>query len=804
MIKIFQLALRSMFRFKAYTLINILGLTLSLVCAVIIFRYVYGEFTVDHFNKNLDWIYISVEDKKGSQSYYNGVYNPNKEENIPNILEHPGVERYSEFTIYSDDHIQLNNTVFHATSVVADSNFLKILDYPIIEGREEIGSNPRSVLITSSFAKKIFGEENPVGRKIKYSNSLLLTVTGIIGETSNKSLLDFDLIVSRHMSTDWMGRMPHTLALLYPNTDYKSVNKEHETYFPSKFWKGEIRFQLAPYKGVYFDKEIAKLDDDKLRTGNKTNALVLLFSGLLILFIGVTNFINIYTVVILKRSREFGMKKVFGAKRKDILTQILTESIIMIGISVVMALVLAELMTPIIRNQMGLDQFPDFKFSLYLSLAFLIVLPLVVSIFPFIQYNYSTPITSIKGLDKRGRTSAVQQAMLIFQYAVTITILIVSMMFAKQLHFLLNTDLGYRTKDIIKVDFKILRSEDARIWSEEERDKEINNRERIFTELPQRMDASPLFSSWSINETPNKMGDDVNMFSFHADEYKDVTLIWANESWFKMFDIELLDGRSWDMEQDVFSYNLIASESALKYYGISDYKSAQLQSKGRLWYSYQQEGMDTNPPFRIVGVTKDFTVGNLIKLSKPTIFVYGSESNEAPLIAAIQPGKKQEAISFLNELHDDLFGSEFNYTFLEDDIRNMYEDEQRVAIALYILTAIAIFISMMGLFSMSLFDIQQRYREIAIRKVNGASVAEIIKMLLKKYMRLLIVAFVISAPVAWYAINRYLEDFALKTPVSWWLFVVAFVATAAISLLTLIYQTNKAANQDPAKVLKSE
>ena len=173
-------------------------------------------------------------------------------------------------------------------------------------------------------------------------------------------------------------------------------------------------------------------------------------------------------------------------------------------------------------------------------------------------------------------------------------------------------------------------------------------------------------------------------------------------------------------------------------------------------------------------------------------------------MAAIAPGRTQDAIEFLRNLHDETVGGEFSYSFVEDEIREMYKEDKKIATVFSIFTFIAIFISALGLFSMSLFDIQQRRKEIAIRKINGATVMDIIRLLLKKYFMSLLVSFVIAAPVAVFAINRYLEDFANKAPVSWWLFAIAIVTTAAISLLTLVYQTQKAANQNPADVVKSE
>jgi ABC-type antimicrobial peptide transport system permease subunit len=251
------------------------------------------------------------------------------------------------------------------------------------------------------------------------------------------------------------------------------------------------------------------------------------------------------------------------------------------------------------------------------------------------------------------------------------------------------------------------------------------------------------------------------------------------------------------------TYFLIVTESVLKLFGITDFNSVTLQSEGRLFFNANTD-WSASPLYRIVGVINDFDYLHLSQKPKPLALGYSRGGFYNSLIAGIVPGRTQDAIEFLRNLYEETIGGEFSYSFVEDEIREMYKEDKKIAVIYSVFTLIAIFISALGLFSMSLFDIQQRRKEIAIRKVNGAEVYDIIRLLLKKYFWSLAISFVIAAPIALFAINRYLEGFANKAPVSWWLFAVAVVITAGISLLTLIYQTQKAANQNPAEVVKSE
>jgi ABC-type antimicrobial peptide transport system permease subunit len=328
------------------------------------------------------------------------------------------------------------------------------------------------------------------------------------------------------------------------------------------------------------------------------------------------------------------------------------------------------------------------------------------------------------------------------------------------------------------------------------------------------MNASPLFTNWTYSrQSPNEFTNSEIGFKFQEGEYKNIQFISANENWFKVFDIQLKAGRLWDNEKDDFyQYHLIVTESVLKLFGITDFNDALLQPSQRLWWTTgRDEEMKTNPPYRIVGVVKDFNYLHLSQQSDPIAFTYapqyisdGGSLTYSPIAASITPGRTQDAVEFMKALHDETAGGEFSYSFVEDEIREMYSEDKKIATIYSFFTFIAIFISALGLLSMSLFDVQYRRKEIAIRKINGATVIDIIRLLLKKYFISLLVSFVIATPVAIFAINRYLEDFANKAPVSWWLFAAALILTSGISLLTLVFRTNRAANQNPAEVLKSE
>ena len=321
--KIIKLAIRSILRFRMYSGINVLGMALSLACVITIFRYVYGEFTVDRFNKNLDRVFVTTQENSRNPGdvRFSWIRNMNRTPTFVDLLEHPGVERFSHIVLFKDDEINLDNRKYNATVLVADSNFLKIMDYHIVSGIENM-SEPNNALVTKNFAQKVFGNENPVGQTFLHSTGEIITITGIIGQTSTKSTFSFDVVVS-YYSNLRSYRSPQTLVLLHPNVDYRTINKQYEAFFDMPSWNEteQIRFQLFPLSKVYFDKSIS--EDYVFSRGNYNYVNILMAVGALILLVGVVSYINIYTVVILRRGRELGIKKVFGAGGHNIFIQLL-------------------------------------------------------------------------------------------------------------------------------------------------------------------------------------------------------------------------------------------------------------------------------------------------------------------------------------------------------------------------------------------------------------------------------------------------------------------------------------------------
>jgi ABC-type antimicrobial peptide transport system permease subunit len=778
---------------------------MSLTCVIIISRYVYNELTVDSFNSRLDRIFVTTNEdsNKPGSLRFTGIFNPNNETAFKDLSEHSGVEKHALFRRVPGAEIGIGDRTYTPGVLAVDSAFLQILDYRIVAGAANV-VRPEDAFITEEYARKVFGDKNPVGEKLGYKAvNKEMTVVGVIGTPPTKSSVSFDILLSAGLMPRW-SYMPQSLILLYPGADYEAINRRYGDFMEMKAWDYGVRYQLFPYRDVYFEENVTSYST--FEHSNYMYVLILSAVGALLLLTGLVNYINIYTVVVLRRNREFGMKKVFGAEAYKIFYQLILENLLLIVLSLAVALGLADLFSPLVTRIFEFEQIPCPLFDIALAAVLALLLPPVTSIMPFVRYRYSSPVKSLRSVALAGKSAIFRNFFLFFQYFITFVMITVSLFFVKQLHFMLNRDLGYRTQNIASIPF--LR-EDYGVYdvlSNEEFKAYSDRMKETADELKQKLDASPLVECWTQGQTP--IGSAMSSYEFRipGGELKKTTLLGVDESWLKVFEIELLDGRLWKNGVDnLFNYVTIVGESTLRQFEIEDYADAELEPYRRIWYSSADHGdMSQNPPYRIVGVVRDFYTAHLSQKQNPVTVYFSERRATEPVIVSFRPENRKAAVEFMKNLHEELVGGDFVCTFIEDEITKVYREDRKIAVIYSVFTGVAILISILGLFGLSLFDVRQRRKEIAIRKVNGAHTMDIVRLLLKKYFVMLAIAFVASVPVALYAISRYLENFAFRATVSWWLFGIAFTVTVAISLLTLIYRIHKASNENPAEVLKSE
>lgn len=804
--KLFITSLRTLEKFRLYSIVNILGLAISLACVIIIARYVYQETAVNSFMPDLDRAYmISVENPEDGRTRFGGIPGL-KGANIvlPSLLNNPSVERITSFFAFEEDYITLKSSRINLKALAVDSNFFHILPYTALYGNLTM-TTPNDVVVTEAFAEKLFGKENPVGQRFIHSSGDELSIVGVICKLSSKSFLDFDILLNKDQR-QFMAIQAFSLVMLYKGTDVKALNENNRQLEESRiFAPNPVRLQLFPLKDFYFDRshELWNISRNKdvsvFVHGNKSSVQILSVVGILILLVGLFNFINIYTVIILRRGKEFGVKKMFGAGKGQIFRQLYAENFLMALIAVFGAWVFIEITQSYLSSRLGFVIMPNLHFSILLSIALLIFLPLITSVYPYLKYSYSRPIQSLRSVNIAGKSLVSRKLFIILQYAITFGLIVVALFFMKQLNYMLSSASGYNTQNVIV----------ARMMHRDVNAMRSGNMEAVMQKIDansalikNRMNQSPLFSEWEFGLPVYNLEAKIPMKRSDKNEYLPMSSIRMSPKYMKMFGFQLKEGRLWDSTDVNGEFKCILNESAAKLFDVKDIQSATLESQ-------YDRGESGKPQYQIIGIINDFHTGHLSKSTTPLIINFTAEGFHFDfLMARFIPEKQKEAVSFLESIYKEVNnGAEFTYSLLEDDIARLYEEDRRISRVYLLFSIIAILISCLGLFAVSLFDIRQRYREIALRKVNGAKTTDIMGLLLKKYFVLLSLAFAVAIPVSCIVVSKYLENFAYKITVSTWLIVFAAISAVivlSVSLVTLIWQIREAMRANPATVLKSE
>ena len=812
--KTLKYAIRTITRMKAYSIICVLGLVISMAGTIILVRYIHQELTVDNYLKDLDKLHLlTTYIPSENFTRISNNRNWNRETEFVDPLNHPSVESYTLITILPQGEIAKDKHHFPVRAIAADTAFFQFLPRETSAGSTD-HLPPTGVILTEEFAKLIFGKENPIGQPMTYSGKEV-TVYGIVKTPSTKTSINYDIVLSHKLQREWMGTGnadQFCLVRLHQADDLAQVNESQPILKLRSYGKRETRFQLYPYKDFYMTPKLLPYRSEEMCPKGDLNGIrILIFVAGLLFFIGTLNYLNLYTVIMQKRGLEFGVKKVFGAGHWAFLKQLYIENFLLSAITLLFVGMIIEITDKILVNTLEIPLQSNTSFDLTLGVIMLLGFPLLTMIYPYFRYVYCKPVASLKRINQEGGSPIVRNLFLCIQFVISFCLIVVSIYFAKQLNEMLNADLGFRTKDIIRCILIPAQNRDV-VQSREAWEREREENRQNTTYITQTLNACPFIHTWSL-------GDDVweensIPFPFIKKSTKEDFLFGIYSGFssadIQLFDLQIIEGRGWDDSKDKFTnYNLIINESAKKALGITDIHTDQIQTKERMWWSTDVD-CSGNPPFNIIGVVKDFHTNHLSRDISPTIYTYNPAVGEyihpgTPFLIRYQPGKQKELLKILSELRTEISGEgTLEYSYLEDEIAKRYENDKRIVHIYLTFAALAIIVSCLGLFGLSLFEIRLRYREIALRKVHGAKVSDIIALLWKRYLILLGISALIAFPLSVFFIQKYMEDYAYRTPMSGWIFLLALGIIFSISSGVILWQIRKAANIDPATIMKSE
>lgn len=794
-------AWRFLIRSKSYTAINIIGLALSLACTIILVRYIHREIQVNTHCTDADNVYIPLRDIDGNV-FPGSVGADNGADTI--YFQPEAIKERSYFITSCNDNVTIDEKPYAVQVLVADTAFFHFFNYPLKGKRMEA---PEEALVTREFAKRVFGDKDPIGQTMEYSGGKHLTICGILDEPACKSSLTFDVVMNLNLKTkrEW-SRMYIELLRFMPGVDVDAINASSNVYRQTS--QGfRIRYDFIPVSQLYWNKELAASGDDPEIWHYSSRSHILILTGvcLLLLMAGILNFVNIYLVFMLRRSKEYGVKKVFGVQGRTLFTQLWTENVLMISIALLLAWFFIEVFAGY-ANQLLESDIPYTAFDWQLSLGVLVLLPLITTIYPFIKYNYLPPIVSIRSIGGSRQSVATRTVFLFIQYSITLLLIILSLYFSNHLRFLQNTPPGFRTTGILYTNLVAV----SKNWYSESNEQKNKHRQNAQS-IQQKLQECPFIERWFCgNPTRSGIYGAGSTYALINDKdmKQNVMMMWVPVDFFDLYNLQSIEGTLPQKVDRNSQYLVVMNEAAMKIFGYTRREDAFVRGEQALWISMGTDGKIIEGGLSLMpveAVIKDYYTGHLTAGKKPVVYMVSPNSMGAQYQIACKPGKEKEIIAYLKNARQEIYNTEeLDYHWLEEDVQALYREDRRVSTVFTLFSAISIFVSALGLFGLSLFDIRQRYREIAIRKVNGAQLRNLYSILFRKYIWVTGGATLLTVPLSYYLIYIYTKDFVVKAPVSIFIYVIAILIVVGISLGTLLWQVNKAVRINPAKIMKTE
>ena len=811
-------AFRNILRDKSFSFINIAGLSVGLAGCLLILQYVSFELSYDQFNKNEANIYRIVNDR-----YQNGkliqhgtitysAISPAMQADFPEVVNHTRVEPQGNRIIsYNTKKIGEQNLLF------VENSFLTMFTYPLVAGNAATAlKDPHSAVITQALAKKIFGVNDYnysslLGKGIMLNNdSTMYKVTGICKDIPENSHLQFDLLLSyitlytgayawKQSEYDFTDSDFWHYIQLKPGTDYKKLeakfNSFSQRYFHgNKISGSEEKFYLQPLNKAHL------YSDFEYEIGETASAAVvwsLLIIALLIIVIAWVNYINLSTAKSMKRAKEVGIRKVSGATKNQLIKQFLTESFIINIIALFISLNIITLVqssfNKLVQHELSLSYLFQKGLSGYhISVAFITVIfcgIFVSGFYPSFVLSSFKPIHVLKGkLITSTKGAALRKALVIGQFATTVALIIGSIIIYQQMRFVSKQELGFNMQQIL-----VVRPPELTDW-----DSTFISRENSFAQQLNKF--SYVYATSTSTNVPG--GETARSFNIHRiDQNSTVHYTMRRNAigmgFINLYKMKIAAGRDFtytDFNPDFDKlHNIILNENAVKLLGYSSPQDAigkTIVSGGKKW--------------DIIGVINNYHQKSLRYSVEPMIF-QPAYSNYNFISVKVGTKDLQRTISYIKKEYNAFFpGNLFNYFFLDEHFNKQYTNDELFGRVFTIFAGFAILIACLGLLGLSLFATTQRTKEIGIRKVLGASILSIIMLLSKDFIKLVIIAFIIASPAAWYIMNNWLQDFAYRINISWWVFAIAAILALCIAFLTVSFQAIKAATADPVKSLRYE
>jgi putative ABC transport system permease protein len=801
--------LRSLVKDKYYSAINILGLAAGLTVTILIILYIYDEVTYDKHHKLHERIYRLESDFVLDNKFHK--FAATQVPLAPTLMdEYPEIVNYARFQPVGTLHFKDGDREFQDDSLMfADSTVFDLFTYPFVLGNAEKAlTRPNTIVVTEAFANKHLGKENPIGQTLSDINNNIYEVTGVISDLPQNSHLKFSGLISAATIGERMGADRFndrssgsfwnigifSYVLLGEKSDFQSVIDKFPEFYDKymkeigDMIKGSFSLMGTPMADVHLNPMDLEYD---LPKGNRSYVYIFMFAAGFILLIASINYMNMATARSARRSREVGMRKVSGSSRGMLIRHFLGESVVIAVLSFLISIVLVMLLLPLFNDLSGkslsleISEMPE----IYLmGLGISLVVGLLSGLYPAFYLSGFNPVIVLKGLVSGGKGGqSFRKVLVLVQFTISVILIIVTMIVSGQLKFMKTTDLGFNKDNVIVM---TVRDTTLRKSFDSFRDELLTHSEITN-------------ASQSQTNPGTNVGIQVQRIEGEGGELidKGINLYGVGYDYTDMMGIEIIQGRGYDrdMGTDV-DKAFIINETAAREFGWGE------EAIGKRWQFGLQLDGTANRDGEVVGVFKDFHYTSLHNKIEPLVLILQDNNRRLPIFNIRTTGKNTEAVlEFIDEKRTE-FGDRypFEYDFLSDNLDDYYQEEIVIGRIFRYFTILTILIAALGLLGLSAFMAQQRTREIGIRKVMGSSVDGVVLLFMKQFSIWIIIANLIGWPVAWYGMNKWLQDFQYRVDVTIWIFAVALVLSLVVALLTVSWQSIRVGRINPAESLKHE
>lgn len=785
-------------RYKDYSFINIVGLSIGLASCLLIFHFLIQELSYDKFHADGDNIYRLTTDYSTSSGDVTKMINsppalaPGIREIFAEVEKSTRLRYATNILFRMDDKVFYENQGFYADSV-----FLDIFNFKLISGNQHSAlDNPNSIVITEEMAQKYFGKSNPVGQTINMNNDLVLIVTGILSPIPTNSHIQFDFLISfptyevpsgvlaNLSSWGWLGFL--TYVKLTDGSNPVDFKHKLDQLYQQKAYEGMIphQSQVQSLHNIYFGS--AGMINDQpsnIRSGNKSTIYALAVIAILILLIATFNFMNLTTAISLNRTKEIGLRKVLGANKSKIIFQLLLESVVIAIISLILGYSISFVVVPFLNQMLGWNieiNWITVFYSLPIAVIVALFVGLLAGIYPSLLLSNFKVVSALKNTLKVGvgTGAKLRNTLVVLQFSISIGLIITTIVIFQQTNFMKEQSPGFNRDNVVVV--KLL-PEDMTRYYDTFKSTLIQNSNIVSVSRSARLMGEP----WPTNS--------IHVDGRDASQAKQIVGNWVDYDYLKTMGITLKEGRTFSKAYVGDSLRaIVINEKAVAHLGLEN------PIGQKLWF-FSFDG-----PRTVVGVVKDFNFASLHSEISPVALIISFIEMQHMYIRVVRgdPFGKIAAIeSSWKQLPPDI---PLDWKFMDEHLNQLYKNEEKLSYLISGFSLLAIMLASIGLYGMVSLMVNNRRKEVGIRKVLGASISSLMLMFSKQYVLMISIAAIIAIPVMQYILNLWLENFAYRIEVAWWVYLISAIILVITTLITISHQTVKITLANPIDSLRNE